>query len=296
LEIRRAKTIDEELPDVAKCRIQESEAASPTSRDQAFKLLRSLSLTDFGMFLLSLPNPKYPRLSSLLPSMASTEVQNSWTGDHGIPLLTQSIDFVRSLACQFPKLTGHGFEDASILDFGCGYGRILRLMYFFSDENSIFGVDPWDRSIEICLRDGLRNIFLSEYLPSSLPLPRTDFDLIFAFSVFTHLSEKATAACLKTLAQYVSRDGMIVITIRPVKYWDFDRNATARRLVDNQKQTHMKHGFAFLPHDRTDGLVNYGDTSMSLDWLQASFPELRIVAVDRSLSDPGQLYVYLQKR
>src|SRR4029077_744564 len=53
-------------------------------------------------------------------------------------------------------------------------------------------------------------------------------DLIYAFSVFTHLSERAAIMALTTLRRYVARGGLFVITIRPKEYWDqLDRVARA---------------------------------------------------------------------
>jgi len=137
--------------------------------------------------------------------MASAQVQNQWTGDNGLPLLRQSANFVRSAVFTFGRLTGRTLNGASILDYGCGYGRLSRLMYYFTDPQNLFGVDPWDQSIDICRQDGLGVNFLqSHYVPETLPLPRADFDLIFAFSVFTHLSLRSTSAAFNVCRRYTS--------------------------------------------------------------------------------------------
>src|SRR4051812_12168272 len=68
--------------------------------------LRQLGLEDFGELLASMPDPQLPNLSRVLPNMASAEVQTSWTGTHGLPLLKQTCNFVRSAAYNFTRLTG----------------------------------------------------------------------------------------------------------------------------------------------------------------------------------------------
>jgi SAM-dependent methyltransferase len=270
------------LPDYALTEISaiEESTTSSATRSDIFRDLRKLGLADFGLLMLSMPNPIFPKLSGLLPRMAAKEVQTSWTGDHGVSLLILTTDFVRSLAYNFTKATGRSLENARILDFGCGYGRITRLMYYFSNEDQVFGVDPWDRSIETCRADGLvKNFSISDYLPSTLPVPSTDFDLIFAFSVFTHLSEKATITCLNTLADYIAPNGLIAITIRPLEYWDVDPNAIRAGLTGAQKEKHRRQGISFLPHDRSpiDGNITYGDTSISLEWLRNSSRTLKLL-------------------
>jgi len=218
-----------------------------------------------------------------------------------MPAVSVTIPGLQSapLAYNFTRATGRPLEHANILDFGCGYGRITRMMYYFSGADQVYGVDPWDKSIETCRANGLtQNFSMSECLPSTLPVPPRHFDLVLAFSVFTHLSERATFTCLNTISDYLKPDGLIAITIRPVEYWDVDPQARRLNLIDQQKEKHNQQGFSFLPHDRpaVDGDITYGDTSVSLDWLKGSFPKLKIAAVDRSLSDPYQMYVFLRKR
>ena len=75
----------------------------------------------------------------------------------------------------------------------------MRLMYFYQDPSLVFGCDPWDKSIALCKQAGLtENIALTSYLPEDLPYSDQLLDLIFAFSVFTRLSERATRQSLAT--------------------------------------------------------------------------------------------------
>ena len=185
---------------------------------------------------------------------------------------------------------------AKILDFGCGWGRIIRLMYYYSDVDRIYGVDPWDRSLEICTEDGvLGNLALSDYLPTSLPHGNEVFDLIYAFSVFTHLSERATKTALAALRQRISADGLLVITIRPVEYWALAKSWDPSLPSESLTKTHEAAGFAFQPHNRSavDGDITYGDTSMTFDWLR-NCEGWNMLRYDRSLDDQVQMVVYLQ--
>lgn len=284
------KHIDEHLA------FLEADSSIFTRRD-AFRRLAELGIGDFATVLWRMPDDRFPRLSSMLPAMASDEVQDSWTGSHGDVLLGQSLEFVRALSQNYLEITGQRLRDKRICDFGCGYGRFLRMLSFYTNE--IYGVDPWNQSIEICNAAGLTDrVYLSDYIPSSLPVP-TGLDLVFAFSVFTHLSERATLTCLRTLREYVAPDGVVCITIRPVEYW---RLIYPHWLEEQLAQLERQHdaGFAFVPHLRetVDGEVTYGDTSMSIGWLRARCQELgwRIQAVDRSVGDPLQRYVFLQRQ
>src|SRR6266853_651585 len=224
------------FPEAVQLALQTMEADDAINTiEGALSGLRSLGLDDFGYVLMAMPNASLPKLSRLLPRMATDEVQRNWTGSSGVTLLRQTCAFVRSAAYQYTKFTGRSLEGASILDYGCGYGRIARLMYYFSDPARVVGVDPWDKSIEICHGDGLgANFVQSDYLPESLPVGRRRFDLIYAFSVFTHLSERAARASLNTLAHYLKRKGLLVITIRPIEFWPYDQAAQEAEAVEHQ--------------------------------------------------------------
>jgi SAM-dependent methyltransferase len=268
--------------------------ATGGSLTDVLPILRGLSLDNFGRAMLEMPNPSFPALSRVLPAMASEQVQRDWTGNAGLALLQQSLNFVRSVALQSALLTGRPLQGRRLLDFGCGYGRLLRLMYYFSDPELIWGVDPWDRSIELCREAGLPNRFAqSDYLPTSLPVEDETFGLIYAFSVFTHTSERATRQALATLRNYIEPDGMLVVTIRPHEYWDHAAPWVNRNLMREQ---HTSRGFAFTPHNREpiDGDITYGDTSMTFDWLVANAPGWRLAGYDHTLDDVNQIIVYLQ--
>jgi SAM-dependent methyltransferase len=266
-----------------------------SSRDSALLELRRLSLDEFGWLLWKLPDERFPKLSRLLPAMAAKEVQIGWTGRCGVSLLAQTAGFVRSVERNYVRLTGASLTGAKILDYGCGYGRVARLMYYHTDEVNLYGVDPWERSISLCKDAGLNENFrVSEYLPSSLPVPNLKFDAIYAYSVFTHLSERATLTALKTLRNYISDSGVLAITFRPIEYWAFAGHvgaSDARRLTEAGRS-----GFAFKPHDHgpaTNGEITYGDTSISVDWLSDHCMDWKVRSTDRLLGDRMQTYLYL---
>ena len=267
-------------------------ATGPQALSECLSILRGLPLDDFGEIMISMPSAEMPRISKILPAMASVEVQRHWTGADGLVLLAQTNMFVRIVAQNFQELCGRRLGDSRILDFGCGYGRILRAMYYFADPDKVFGCDPSDHSIELCRQASIPSpIARSDNVPTTLPF-NGKFDLIYAFSVFTHLSERATNAALGTLQKQLSDDGLLVITIRPVEYWSFDKNVSEVE-AEQFMSLHNRAGFAFKPHiDRAD--VTFGDTSLSLEYIQRNFPALRVAKIERTQLDPYQLLVFLK--
>ncbi len=257
------------------------------------RLLRNIPLDAFGHLLLDVP-PEFPDLKAFFPSMPPAAVQDTWTGNQGISLLRQSTAFVRTLVSGYEAITGHAIEDATVLDYGCGWGRLIRLLYKYVAHEQIYAVDPSDTAIELCREHGVKaHLALSEYLPRSLPFARR-FDLIYAFSVFTHLSEKTAHIVLSTLRDHIADTGVLVLTIRPKEYW-YQRDspgATAAAMIE----THDETGFAFIPHNRLpiDGDITFGETSISLGYFGARFPQWKLARVDYNLIDVNQVILFFQ--
>lgn len=270
-------------------------AARGATVNEVLEFLRGkLSLDAFGVLLFDLPRQDLPALSRLLPRMASEETQRNFTGDAGLSLLKPTVSFIRALAYNYAALRNRSLSGARILDYGCGYGRMTRLLYYFSNPEAIWALDPWDLAVNLCREAGLAgNIAQSDYLPKDLPAPEAAFDVMFAFSVFTHTSRNATDAALGALRKHIAPNGLLAITIRPAEYWaanpDYAPQAAA------YQARHAADGFAFVPHgrDTVEGEATYGDTSMTLDFIAANYPDWRIEGADWALADPYQRYVFL---
>ena len=277
--------------------LNEAEAkADSLSTPEIIHVLRALSFDDFSLFFICLPNPHFPKLSQRLPAMASEEVQVSWTGESGVRLLRQSLTFMRLTNDLSWRHRSQGLGNARLLDLGCGYGRLLRLMYYYSDPERIFGCDPWERSIELCREAGLLNrLDQTDYLPKSLPYEPGSIDIAVAFSVFTHTSLRATQTALQALRQTMHPDGMFVATVRPIEFWNRCGQANGFDAAPYIEQ-HQRDGFAFWPHQRgaVDGDVTYGDTSIDPRALADLVPGWRYVGYEHSLDDELQVLVALK--
>lgn len=278
------------------CRKAERLLPTRADRRDAIVALRALGPELFTESLWYLPHPELPRLSSLLPRMAAPEIQQTFTGNCGSPLLAQTLPFIELLRSHFRATRGADLAGSRILDFGCGYGRFARGLYFFTDEDRLIGVDPSADAINLCHAAGmLQSQFrLSESLPESLPVDE-EFDLIIAYSVFTHLSARAFRTCMMTLRKYVACGGVLTLTIRPPEYWSVDPNCPTE-IANRLRQEHECSGYAFNPHRRApiDGDITYGDCSMTPEWLVHNAPRWQIVATSDATGDPMQRCVVLQ--
>ena len=118
---------------------------------------------------------------------------------------------------------GYSFRDfQSILDYGCGDGRLIKYMSKVAPQAETFGCDPSGDAIEACKRKWGDKNFIQ--INSSPPSSFTDnqFDLIYAYSVFTIVSEEEHIEWLKELTRILKPGG---IAIHAIKGHEFLRRA-----------------------------------------------------------------------
>jgi len=260
----------------------------------------SIPLEVFGAIQIDRPNYALPLLSAL-PTMPSDDAQRLWTGAAGHVLLAQSTAFVRTLLAYLPRRAGRLGEEATVLDFACGWGRLARLVCKFVRPAHLWGVDAWDRSIDLCREHGvLGNFRTSPWIPRELDVPQ-DLDLVYAFSIFTHFPEEVAVTALRTLTRHMAPGARLLLSIRPVEYWavhDFTALLPKGYSREQTEAEHMRTGYAFAPHNRApvEGIVTYGDTSMSVDYARRLAAPLELIALEWAPVDSLQLVLVFEKR
>jgi ubiquinone/menaquinone biosynthesis C-methylase UbiE len=90
------------------------------------------------------------------------------------------------------------WQGARVLDFGCGAGRVLRQFVTEAEKAEFWGCDIDMRSVE-WVQVNLNPPFRAITCNAEPGLPFSDgfFTLIYAISVFTHLTDHATGWLLE---------------------------------------------------------------------------------------------------
>ena len=112
-------------------------------------------------------------------------------------------------------LDAHGVKLAnlkSMLDFGCGCGRVLRHWRDLPTSVAIHGSDYNRKAIDWCTRNLPFVRAAVNRLEPPLPYETGSFDFVYAFSVFTHLSRELQAAWIEELARVTAPGGHLLIT------------------------------------------------------------------------------------
>ena len=136
----------------------------------------------------------------------------------------------------------------SMLDWGCGCGRVTGFFSTFSGIPRVFGCDIDAEAISWC-NDNLAPVEFS-----TVPLyPPTDyadrtFDLIISFSVLTHLSKENQFAWLKEMHRLLTPGGLFLATI----HGEF---ATRFNFPDKSVKDVLKKGIVEVEDKRLDDIA-----------------------------------------
>ena len=152
------------------------------------------------------------------PGFPDPQIQIGMVGSANINSLGEAILLHREVHSYAKKI---GFEfnaKTKALDFGCGFGRMLR--FFMKDiaPGNLVGTDVDPSFIQLCndTFSGVRFDVNAPYPP--LDYPDASFDFIYAYSVFTHLSEEAHLQWLKELRRIARPGALIFFTLRQINF------------------------------------------------------------------------------
>lgn len=142
----------------------------------------------------------------------------------------------------------HQFE--CILDFGCGAGRLIQFIPNAAHQR-IHGCDINKPLIE----------FVNEKFPAvttsvnnftpPLIYPPEMFDLIYSFSVFSHLDQEGELAWLQELSRVGKKDAIYMITIHGDHFID-------HLLPGQRNEINLKGGFYYMDvHTRDNSEMDF---------------------------------------
>lgn len=136
-----------------------------------------------------------------MPSFPAAEIQSTFGGQSNEETINEAWRFYTIMSERWKKYGLRLGQPSYVLDFGCGWGRFARMFLRDIPASHIFCADTWDHALDVCRNTGVPGQMIQlEAMPPS-PLPSAQFDLAFAYSVFSHLSPKAHLAWRTELAR-----------------------------------------------------------------------------------------------
>lgn len=195
-------------------------------RPCSYKLVESLSgLTDQEWLEVMIESVDRPIIKGIeMPGFPSEEMQRTIVGMSGAHSLREAFNFYCTIK-QYAVALGVTLSPATrILDFGCGWGRVMR--FFLKDirEDNLYGVDVNPEMIDVCLKSmkygtyGVVNpVPPLEFQPGSI-------DIIYAYSVFSHLAEPVHIKWIEEFSKILKPGGILVVTTQARHFIEFCRS------------------------------------------------------------------------
>jgi len=194
-----------------------------TSRTDPFA--RFSTLTDqewLGLLIRSVDEPVIDGVR--MPGFPDAITQRSTVGSVGAQPLQEVFGFFAAVKA-YGKQLGRPLQvDTRILDFGCGWGRILR--FFLRDclAANLHGIDVDPGLVEICRKTMNYGSFdVVDPLPPTR-VATESFDFVVGYSVFSHLAEHASLAWVEELARVLKPGGIMVVTTEPREFIELCRS------------------------------------------------------------------------
>lgn len=230
------------------------------------------------LFRLSNPDQSVP----LLPS---EEVQRTFCGLTGFDAMKQAMAFYQAIREEYKKPLS---TVESILDFGCGWGRITRCFLRDIPADRIYGCDVQQDMITLCEK-AIRN----SHFTQNNPYPPMDFDdetfdIIYAYSVFSHLSENAHLQWLAEFHRLLKPRGLLIVTTRAREFIPKMSMEPYIKKIDTERATNEYDNGEFI-HTPFEGIGNplsgfYGETAIPEQYIQRTwvkwFKDIKIRKVE----------------
>lgn len=192
-----------------------------------------------------------------LPGFPSPEFQTASIGSSGEHALKEAYIFWRVIKDRAQR-TGVNLRPGSrVLDFGCGWGRMVRFFLRDLRSDDVWGVDVASDMLELCEQSFRHGHF--EKVPPSPPttLPSSSFDVVYAYSVFSHLNEAVGLAWVKELARVLRPGGVLIVTTQGRSFLAFCEQL--RREGNPATGWHAALARSFNDHDASVAAYDRGE-------------------------------------
>jgi SAM-dependent methyltransferase len=160
------------------------------------------------------------QLEKHIPTSPPKHLQVRVVGDYSPNFISSGYGVYEVLNATLKKIGKELSDFNTILDFGCGCGRVLRAVKTRLPTSHLFGIDIDSEAIE-----WLKNNYSMFGRFSVTPhIPPTSyhankFDLIYGISVFTHLPEDMQFLWLEELRRISKPKGYVILTTHGEKHY-----------------------------------------------------------------------------
>ena len=195
----------------------------------------------------------------------------------------------------------HGLRlgrDTKVLDFGTGFGRIARFFLREVARRNLHGVDVVPNLVQACRETFGSDTFDVIEQRGTLPHADGTFDLVFANSVFSHLTEELNLAWFAQIMRTLRPGGLAALTI--IDAGKFERFVKvggpyfeSLRIDPDAARPAIGRGeMLWFTTSRKGPLEGYGYAVVPQAWVRANWRAAEVLEFDESMP---QTLVWLRK-
>ena len=209
----------------------------------------------FWFWLFTEGQRRAPLLKRVLPGMPDEDVQLMFTGNTGDAVLREGFSAYKLFKELCERHIGPLAHCEHVLDFGCGWGRIIRFFLRDLDSVHLWGADPVEGMIELCKNTNPWCQFSTIKQNPPTQFEANTFDVIYSFSVFSHLSEPMQLTWLAELHRILKPGGILIATTRDRQFIGWCADMRSRADLDTMHPGPRSSAAAFL--DTMNVLAKY---------------------------------------
>jgi SAM-dependent methyltransferase len=228
-----------------------------------------------------------------VPRGPSVDVQARYVGSSGGAAMRECFPFF-----QLTKKFSGQLSGVRVLDFGVGWGRVIRLFAHDVPESHLFGVDVDPSILEVCRETEVPGQLRLIEPGAQLPFADATFGLAYAYSVFSHLSPLVALRSFGELARVLEPGGQLTFTTQGDRFLrlccEVRTKATTGQLRDGEALTNSFFEDPFMARRLYDlgelvysgagggGVLTgdfYGWAAIPERWLRSNLTEFEIADI-----------------
>jgi SAM-dependent methyltransferase len=175
-------------------------------------------------------------IAGLVPQMPEVPMQERFTGSSGDSTLREGFNAYKIFKNCYETHIGPVGSCRAVLDFGCGWGRIIRFFLKDIEPDKLLGIDHSEEALRACRNTNkwCKFTLIEPYAPT--PLRPESFDLIYLYSVFSHLPEEMHWAWLIEFHRLLAPGGMLIATTRARSFIQVCKTLRDDPLIDGKPE------------------------------------------------------------
>jgi SAM-dependent methyltransferase len=146
------------------------------------------------------------------PPLPEAAIQAQFVGSCGAEAFVEASVFCAKLRAVARTHADAVQPDSRILDFGVGWGRLYRVMLNHVKPTTLVGADIDQMCVDLCSSAMSYGTFVRNGISPPLDFASHTLDLIYAYSVFSHLAPEVAGDWMKEFRRVLRPGGLVAFT------------------------------------------------------------------------------------